>query len=64
MSIILIFAVFVIVGDAIAVGISAVVERFSTPVSLFVFLGLFVLVFWIAWGCAVRVTERYFVRPN
>jgi hypothetical protein len=62
MSVILVFLVFVVLGDAIAVGISAVVEQFSHSASLFVFLALFVAVFWIGWVLAVRVTERYFVR--
>ena len=62
MSVILVFLIFVVFGDAIAVGISAMVEPFSHSASLFVFLALFVAVFWIGWGLAVRVTERYFVR--
>jgi hypothetical protein len=62
MSVILVFLVFVVIGDAVAIGISSVVERFSQPASLLVFLGLFVLVFWIAWLLAVRFTERYLVR--
>ena len=64
MSVILIFAIFVVVGDALAIGISSIVERFSNTASLFVFLGLFILVFWVAWICAVRVTERYLSRQT
>ena len=64
MSVILVFVAFVLVGDAVAVGISSVVERFSEPASLLVFFALFVLVFWISWLLAVRVAERFFVRQN
>jgi hypothetical protein len=64
MSVILVFLVFVVIGDAIAVGISSIVEQFSQPASLLVFLGLFVLVFWIGWILAVRVTERYIIRTE
>ncbi len=64
MGIILVFAVFVIIGDAVAVAISRVVESFSQPASLFVFLGLFVVVFWAAWQAAVVFTERYLVRSD
>ena len=64
MSVILVFALFVVVGDAIAIGISSIVERFSETASLFVFLALFILVFWIAWICAVRVAERYLARQT
>ena len=64
MSVILIYVVFVVIGDAVAVGISSVVERFSESASLLVFFALFVLVFWISWILAVRVAERFFVRQN
>jgi len=64
MSVIAIFALFVVVGDALAIGISSIVERFSDTASLFVFLGLFILVFWISWVCAVRVTERFIARQT
>jgi hypothetical protein len=62
MSVILIFAIFVVFGDALAIGLSSIVERFSETASLFVFLALFILVFWIAWICAVRVAERFQAR--
>jgi hypothetical protein len=59
---IVVFIAFVVLGDGVAIGIASVVERFSPSASLLVFLGLFVIVFWLAWLLAVRVTERYFVR--
>lgn len=62
MSVILVFCVFVVIGDALAVDISAAVEHFSQPASLMVFLALFILVFWIGWLLAVRFTERYLIR--
>jgi hypothetical protein len=49
MSVILIYAVLVILGDGIAVAISSQFERISEPASLLVFFALFVLVFWLAW---------------
>jgi hypothetical protein len=58
MSVIVFFVAFVIVGDGIAIGIASIVERFSQPASLLVFLGLFVVVFWLSWMAAVRVVER------
>jgi len=64
MSVILVFLVLVVLGDTAAVGVSAIVERFSQPASLFVFLALFVAVFWIAWQIAVYITERYILRQN
>ena len=57
MSLIIAFAITVLVGDLIAIGICAVVEQFSKPVSLFLFLFLFAAVFPAAWRVAVRITE-------
>jgi hypothetical protein len=64
MSVILVYVVLVLIGDAIAVGISSMVERFSESASLLVFFALFMLVFWAGWIAAVRITERYIVRQN
>ena len=64
MSVILVFVAFVVVGDAFAVGIASIVERYSSYAGLMVFLGLFILVFWVSWLAAVRITERYILRQN
>jgi hypothetical protein len=64
MSVILIFVVFVVIGDTAAVFISYLFERVSNFTSLMVFFALFALVFYVAWQLAVRVTERYIERPN
>lgn len=64
MTVVLVFALFVLIGDIAAVGISSIVEHYSKYASLLTFLGLFMLVFYIAWKLAVMVTERYFVRQN
>lgn len=64
MLVILVFLGFVLLGDIAAIGVASIVEHFNKYASLLVFLGLFVGVFWIAWVCAVRVTERYLIRHN
>ena len=64
MSVIAVFVAFVLVGDTAAVDISYLFERVSNFTSLLVFLGLFMLVFAVAWKLAVAVTERYIVRHN
>ena len=64
MSVIAIFIAFVLIGDTAAVFISYLFERVSNFTSLLVFLGLFILVFGVAWKLAVAVTERYIVRHN
>ena len=64
MSVILIFVLFVVIGDTAAVFISYLFERVSNFTSLMVFFALFTLVFYVAWQLAVRVTERYIVRQH
>jgi hypothetical protein len=64
MSVILVFLALVVLGDAVAIGISSIIEQFSKTASLFVFLALFISVFWVAWLAAVQITERYIVRQN
>ena len=64
MSVILAYVAFVIIGDSVAVAVATLIERYSEPASLLVFFALFILVFWIGWWLAVRVTERYLVRQN
>ena len=51
------FAISVLVGDLIAIGICSIVERFSEMGSLVLFLILFVVVIPLAWRSAVRSTE-------
>ena len=64
MAVLLIFVLFVVIGDSSAIGISYLFEGVSNFASLLVFLGLFILVFGVAWKLAVLVTERYLVRQN
>jgi hypothetical protein len=64
MSVILIYVLFVVIGDTAAVTIATMVERYSESISLMVFFALFILVFWLAWVLAVRVAERYLVRSS
>ena len=59
MLVIAIFILFAAGLDAVGVAICMVVERFSEPASLLVFLGFFVLNFIIAWQLAWRFTERF-----
>ena len=61
MQVIILFVLFAVVLDAIAVGICTFIERFSEHASLLAFLGFFVLNFIVAWQLALRATERYFV---
>ena len=57
MALLVAFIVTIILGDLIAIGISYVVEQFSKPISLFVFLFLFAAMIPLAWRIAVRITE-------
>jgi hypothetical protein len=51
------FAITVMIGDLIAIGICSIVEQFSEMASLILFLILFVGVFPLAWRFAVLATE-------
>jgi hypothetical protein len=57
MLLIVAFAITVIVGDLIAIGICSIVEQFSEMGSLILFLILFAGVIPLAWRIAVRATE-------
>jgi hypothetical protein len=59
MSLLVVFFVMMGVGDAIAVGISLLVEHFYERASIFVFFTLFFAVFWLAWQGAVKFTDRW-----
>jgi uncharacterized membrane protein YphA (DoxX/SURF4 family) len=64
MTVIAVFAVLVIIGDAISMGICTIVERISEHASLIAFLFLFAAVFVVAWKLAVYITERYLMTPE
>jgi hypothetical protein len=61
MKVIGLFALCAFILDGFAVAICSVVERYSANLSLFVFLGLFMLNFVIAWKVALWLTEKYLV---
>jgi hypothetical protein len=64
MSVILVFIVFFVVGDAIAFMIGATVEGFSATAGMLVFLALFVCSAIASWHAAVHFTERFIVRQT
>lgn len=51
------FVITIVIGDLIAIGIATIIEHFSEPISLLVFLVLFLGFIPFAWRIAVRVTE-------
>ncbi len=61
MQVIVIFVLFAVSLDAVAVGICSFIERYSEHGSLLAFLAFFVGNFVLAWHLAVYVIERYFV---
>jgi uncharacterized membrane protein YphA (DoxX/SURF4 family) len=63
MQILVLFALFVVGLNAIAVGICTLIEAYSEYASLLAFLGLFVGNFIVAWQLALHITERYLVSP-
>jgi hypothetical protein len=61
MQVIVAFILFALSLDALAVGICSIIERYSSHVSLLMFLAFFVGNFVLAWHLALYVIERYFV---
>ena len=59
MQIIGLFAILVVVLNAINVAICSIVESYSPYASLLAFLGIFVGNFIIAWKVALYITERH-----
>ena len=57
MFLIIIYVLFMIVGDFADYLIGLAVERIWPAASLPIFLGLYFLFLWLAWVIAVRVTE-------
>ncbi|MGA7488715.1 MAG: hypothetical protein WBW74_17480 [Xanthobacteraceae bacterium] len=57
MVLLVVFISSVVVGEAIAVGIGLLVERYTTPyIGLLTFIALYFAMFWAAWVFAVRIT--------
>lgn len=57
MNLLVVYTVFVAIGEVAAYGIGRVVEAlWSQTASLPVFLACFFFVLWLAWRAAVRVT--------
>jgi hypothetical protein len=56
-SLLIIYFFTLLVGEAMAVGVGLTVEHVTTPhAGLTVFIGLYFLVFWLAWKLSVRMT--------
>jgi hypothetical protein len=56
-SLLIVYLVTLVMGQAIAVGIGLAVERLYSPYTgLVVFIPLYFCVFWLAWRLSVRLT--------
>ncbi len=57
MSLLIVYLVTLVLGQAVAVAIGLTVERLHSPyVGLMVFIPLYFCVFWLAWRLSVRLT--------
>jgi hypothetical protein len=60
MSLLIVFIVILLIGQGIAVSLGLAVERMTSPYTgLVTFIGLYFLVFVVAWWLAVRVTGGF-----
>jgi hypothetical protein len=55
MKLIVVYVLFVLIGETIAYFVGRSVEHWSMTASLPVFLACFFFVFWAAWRLAIRV---------
>ena len=57
MSLLVVFLVTLLIGQALSIGMGLLVERLTTPYTgLITFIVLYFAVFWLAWMFAVRIT--------
>jgi hypothetical protein len=55
MSLLIVFIISLVIGEAIAVGVGLLVERHTTPYTgLVTFIACYFAMFWLAWRFAVR----------
>jgi len=58
MGLVIAYIVILAIGQSITIGIGLAIDRIYSPsISLPVSIGLYFLMFWVAWKIAVRVTE-------
>ena len=57
MKLIVVYVVFVLIGESIAYAVGRIVEQWNPTASLPTFLACFFAVFGLAWVLAVKVTE-------
>jgi len=57
MKLITYYLVIQLIGDAIAVFLGLVIEKFAPAISMPIFLTMYFAVLWGAWVIAVRITE-------
>lgn len=56
MQLMFVYAIVLVVAEAIAVGLGEIVEIYFPSVSLLAFMALFFVMLWAAWIIAVRLT--------
>lgn len=57
MQLMFVYAVTLIIAEAIAVGIGEIVEIYFPSASLIAFMAMFLAMLWVAWIIAVRLTN-------
>jgi hypothetical protein len=58
MNLLVTYVVTVVIGQAIAISIGLLIERYhSSAASMAVWLTLYFMMFWLAWRVSVRLTE-------
>jgi len=58
MQLMFVYVAVLIVAEAVAVGLGEIVELYYPNASLIAFMALFLIMLWVAWIVAVRLTRR------
>jgi hypothetical protein len=58
MGLVIAYVICLVIGQSITIAIGLAIDRMYSPaISLPISIGLYFLMFWIAWKIAVRITE-------
>ena len=58
MSILIVYLVCVIVGQAITVGIGLLIDPYSSTVALSVFIPTYYAMYWVAWRVTLMIADK------
>lgn len=58
LPVLIVYAVCLIVGQAMAVGVGLLIDPYSKTAALATFIPLYYLMYWVAWRIALAIADR------